>query len=403
MTKAELAKERQDAIVKILNFIQDGGDLATAKEMFQKSFDQVDVAEITQAERRLIAGGLDPAKIQYLCNVHVDLFRDQIKEEKDNPDFDQPGHPVHTFKLENLVLKSLVNDYLLPKLEKWQANHDSALLADLRQGLADLNTVHKHYLRKEVSIFPLMNKYGITAPPQVMWGVDDDIRALIKQAIELSKDLVDEEKFVQAVKEAGHEVVEMIFKEEEIMLPMLDKVANEQDWYNVKQEEGQIGYSLLKQKPMNWKPKQVQASPAVELTNMASLFINFKEGSLNIKQLSAILDMLPFALTFVDENDRVAYFGGGASIYPHSKNALGNSVFYCHTAKSRPVIERIFKEFHTGQRDKYEFWFTPKKMGRFLYLRYYAVRDEEGKYLGCLEVAQDITDIRNLPAEKRNL
>ena len=76
---ANLSKERQEALLKILHYIQDGGDFATAKKMFQEAFDKVDVSEITAAERELIAQGLDPRKIQYLCNVHADVFRGNIK------------------------------------------------------------------------------------------------------------------------------------------------------------------------------------------------------------------------------------------------------------------------------------------------------------------------------------
>lgn len=395
-------KKRQDAILKILHYIQNGGDFATAKKMFQEEFDQVDVAEITAAERELIKQGLNPAEIQYLCNVHADVFKGNIKKNAENPDFSLPGHPVHTIKLENMVLKSLINDALLPDLQKYEAGQDR--LDKIRQELSDLATIDKHYRRKETSLFPLMNKYGITAPPEVMWGVDDDIRGLIKKALKIANaEKIDRDKLAEAIKKASHEVLEMIFKEENIMIPMIDEIADQADWYNVKREEEQIGYTLIR-KPMNWKPKEVKkASGSVEVDNLASFFINFEEGKLNLAQLNTILDLLPFALTFIDENDKVAYFGGGAAIYPHSRNALGNDVFSCHTAKSRPLIKKIFAQFHDGEIDKYEFHFTPHQMGRCLYLRYYAVRDKENKYLGCLEVAQDVTEIRSWTEEKRTI
>ncbi|MGN1272041.1 MAG: DUF438 domain-containing protein [Lactobacillus sp.] len=399
---ANLSKERQEALLKILHYIQDGGDFATAKKMFQDEFDQVDVSEITAAERELIAQGLDPRNIQYLCNVHADVFKGSIKENKENPDFSMPGHPVNTIKQENVVIKSLVNDFLLPNLKKWEENHSDDTLNKIKQALSDLATIDKHYARKETSLFPLMTKYGITAPPQVMWGVDDKIRGLIKTAIDAANETpVDAEKLEQAIKEASHEVLEMIFKEEDIMIPMIDEVAKPEDWDNVKREEKQIGYTLINP-PMNWHAKKepTQAGP-ISVDNLSSLFINFKEGSLNLKQLSAILDLLPFALTFVDADDKVAYFGGGSEIFPHSKNAIGNSVFSCHTPASKPIIEKIFKEFHEGKKKEISYWFTPKKMGRKLYLRYYAVHDDDGKYLGCLEVAQDITDIEKLTGQKK--
>ena len=396
----ELDKERQQAILKILNFIQDGGELEEAKKMFQAAFDQVDVAEITAAERELIAQGLDPRKIQYLCNVHADVFKGNIKENKKNSEFEKPGHPVHTFKLENIVLKSLVNDALLPDLAKWEKGDKSAL-SKLRQELKDLAKIHYHYARKETSMFPIMTKYGITAPPKVMWGVDDKIRKLIGQAnLLISQKDINKAEVSKAIKETAHEVLEMIFKEEEIMLPMIDEVASEEDWGNVKNEEEQIGYTLI-QKPMNWKPKEKPKSDGpISIDKLSSLALNFAEGSLNLEQLSAILDLLPFALTFIDENDKVAYFGGGANIFPHSKNALGNSVYSCHLPESVPRVKKIFDDFHQGKKDKYEFWFKPRHMGRYLYLQYFAVR-KDNKYLGCLEVAQDVTDIRNWKNEKK--
>ena len=396
----ELDKERQQAILKILNFIQDGGELEEAKKMFQAAFDQVDVAEITAAERELIAQGLDPRKIQYLCNVHADVFKGNIKENKENSEFEKPGHPVHTFKLENMVLKSLVNDALLPDLAKWEKG-DKGVLSKLRQELKDLAKIHYHYARKETSMFPIMTKYGITAPPKVMWGVDDKIRKLIGQAnLFISQKDINKAEVSKAIKETAHEVLEMIFKEEEIMLPMIDEVASEEDWGNVKNEEEQIGYTLI-QKPMNWKPKEKPKSDGpISIDKLSSLALNFAEGSLNLEQLSAILDLLPFALTFIDENDKVAYFGGGADIFPHSKNALGNSVYSCHLPESVPRVKKIFDDFHQGKKDKYEFWFKPRHMGRYLYLQYFAVR-KDNKYLGCLEVAQDVTDIRNWKTEKK--
>lgn len=396
----ELDKERQQAILKILNFIQDGGELEEAKKMFQAAFDQVDVAEITAAERELIAQGLDPRKIQYLCDVHADVFKGNIKENKENSEFEKPGHPVHTFKLENMVLKSLVNDALLPDLAKWEKG-DKGVLSKLRQELKDLAKIHYHYARKETSMFPIMTKYGITAPPKVMWGVDDKIRKLIGQAnLLISQKDINKAEVSKAIKETAHEVLEMIFKEEEIMLPMIDEVASEEDWGNVKNEEEQIGYTLI-QKPMNWKPKEKPKSDGpISIDKLSSLALNFAEGSLNLEQLSAILDLLPFALTFIDENDKVAYFGGGANIFPHSKNALGNSVYSCHLPESVPRVKKIFDDFHQGKKDKYEFWFKPRHMGRYLYLQYFAVR-KDNKYLGCLEVAQDVTDIRNWKTEKK--
>ena len=398
---SEIEKKRQAELLKILHYIQSGGDFTTAKRMFRDSFDKVDVSEITAAERELIAQGLDPREIQYLCNVHADMFKGNIKENSENPDFSIPGHPVNTLKLENLVIKSLINDALLPDLKKYQEGQKD-ILGKIISELKDLSTIDKHYRRKETSLFPLMTKYGITAPPKVMWGVDDKIRNLISQSLlDAESKSVNLKKLENSIQQTSHEVLEMIFKEEKIMIPMIDEVANQRDWFHVKQEEEQIGYTLI-QKPMNWKPNLPdEDKKAQSMSGLTSLVVNFKEGALNLEQLNAILDMLPFAITFVDENDIVKYFGGGASIFPHSSNAIGNNVLSCHLPESEKVVKKVLDDLRLGIKDKYEFWFEPKMLGRYVYLQYIAVKNKNGKYLGCLEVAQDITDIRKIEKEKK--
>src|SRR5699024_4722155 len=125
-----------------------------------------------------------------------------------------------------------------------------------------------------------------------MWGVDDDIRAMIRDAQKVAnQDQVKIDELDQVIKKASHEVLEMIFKEEEIMIPMIDEVANQEDWYNVKNEEKQIGYTLIRE-PMNWQPQLPKNSAGpVDVKNLSSFFINFKEGALNLEQLNAILDL----------------------------------------------------------------------------------------------------------------
>ncbi|WP_201331113.1 DUF438 domain-containing protein, partial [Lactobacillus nasalidis] len=205
------------------------------------------------AERALIAGGLNPQEIQNLCTVHAEVFRGSIGDQGVPDAFARPGHPVQTLKQENLVLTSLVNDALLPDLAKYEKQAGPDLLAKIRQELADLAQVDKHYTRKEISMFPLMTKYGITAPPQVMWGVDDDIRGWIREARQAAE--AGEPDLAQKVKQAAKEVTEMIFKEEAIMLPLLTDVATPADWLKVKEDEPQVGYCLIPAPPA-WRPSK---------------------------------------------------------------------------------------------------------------------------------------------------
>ncbi len=48
-----------------------------------------------------------------------------------------------------------------------------------------------------------------------------------------------------------------------------------------------------------------------------------------------------------------------------------------------------------------EFWLRMK--GMFVYIRYFAIRDENGQYRGTMEVTQEVSHIRQLEGEQRLL
>jgi len=125
-------------------------------------------------------------------------------------------------------------------------------------------------------------------------------------------------------------------------------------------------------------------------------------GSLKKKELEALLNTLPVDITFVDSTDTVRYFSkSNGRIFARSKAVIGRRVQQCHPAKSVHVVNQILEDFKQGQRDAAEFWINLKE--RLVYIRYFAVRGEAGDYLGCLEVTQDITDLKRIEGEKRLL
>lgn len=246
---------RQKRIVEILKMLHEGGSFEEAKRIFDESFSGVDVSEITSAERELIASGLNPMEIQHLCNVHAAVFKGAINSNgAETPEQEQPGHPVAVMKLENLVMNSLLNDELLPCLKKWQqSGTDQNYLVRMQQALKDLQLIDRHYLRKENLIFPLMDQYGITASPKVMWGVDDQIRGLVKTAYQMvtAEPIPDKYAIEAAVEKMSKEIQEMIFKEEEIMIPMVNEVFTPADWRLIASESQPIGYTLIPD-PLPW-------------------------------------------------------------------------------------------------------------------------------------------------------
>ena len=122
-----------------------------------------------------------------------------------------------------------------------------------------------------------------------------------------------------------------------------------------------------------------------------------------VELVDAMLDTLPVDITFVDSEDAVRYFSKEKKerLFPRARAIIGRKVQRCHPQKSVHVVDQILDDFKSGKRDQAEFWIDVQ--GRKIYTRYFAVRDSAGKYLGCVEASQDITDIQKLKGEKRLL
>jgi PAS domain S-box-containing protein len=143
------------------------------------------------------------------------------------------------------------------------------------------------------------------------------------------------------------------------------------------------------------KEKTKEASEAREM-------LQFETGSLSEEEIKAIFDILPVDISFVDKDDRVKYFNkAGERIFARTKAVIGRKVQLCHPQKSVHIVNSILEAFKAGKKDVAEFWI---QMGdQLVHIRYFAVKDKNGRYLGTMEVTQDITDIKEIKGEKRLL
>jgi len=124
--------------------------------------------------------------------------------------------------------------------------------------------------------------------------------------------------------------------------------------------------------------------------------------NLSTEQLTGILEALPVDISFVDENDTVRFWNNHETrVFKRPYSVLGKSVQNCHPPDSVDKVNAVIADLKDGKRDVAEFWIDLK--GRKIHIRYFAVRDKQGKYLGTLEVGQDITVIRKIEGEKRLL
>ncbi len=387
---------RQQVIKDLISELHAGKTVDEVKQTFEDAFDGVAATEIADAEQALIAEGLPVGEVQRLCDVHAAVFKGSIEDiHKEIDSTQQPGHPAEVMKRENRAIEKLIHEEITPRLEHIS---DRSTAAELSRALERLWQIDRHYLRKENLFFPYMERYGITAPPKVMWGVDDEIRTQIKEGIsELKQGGRPQTK--EKLETTLQKIIEMIFKEENIMLPMLTDVLTPDEWKHIADESRELGFCLIDDVPELTPPtNQPVQETAQQTADPGSLVL--PTGLLNSDEIIAMLNTLPVDITFVDKDDTVKYFSQGAErVFPRTKAIIGRKVANCHPPASVHIVEKIVEDLRSGKKDHEDFWIH---MGeKYVLIRYYAVRGDSGEYLGVLEVTQDIQPIQNITGEKR--
>nr|WP_276576562.1 DUF438 domain-containing protein [Caldicoprobacter algeriensis] len=386
--------------------LHNGKTVEEVKPRFEELIKGVSAEEIADIEQALIMEGMPVEEIQRLCDVHAAVFKGSIEEiHRPQKPEDAPGHPVHTFKLENRELEKLINTRIKPHIKDFETSDSPKNVSTLAEDFNMLWEVDKHYARKENLLFPFLEKYGITAPPKVMWGVDDEIRDGIKEVCSLLSNYKGNKgEVVNKANQVIDKVIEMIFKEENILFPMALNTLSEDEWIKIEKESEGVGYCLTRPAG-KWHPvrenikqkAQVEGQQPVE-----SGYIKFETGILSQKEIDAIFNTLPVDITFVDKDGVVKYFSQGKDrIFARPKTVIGRRVENCHPPASIHIVQKVIENLRTGKKDHEDFWI---KMGdKYVFIRYFAVRDNSGQFLGILEVTQDIKPIQEITGEKRLL
>lgn len=395
---------RQKVLKEIIGDLHRGRPVEEVKARFEELIQGVSTAEISEMEAALISEGMPVEEIQRLCDVHAAVFKGSIEEiHQAKKPAETPGHPIHTFLQENRAIEELIGNIRI-NLDAFRADPSKKNAKSIKEGFELLKEIDKHYLRKENLLFPYMEKYGITAPPKVMWGVDDEIRGEIREVLGLFDDskIPDAGLLLSKAESALNRVNEMIFKEENILFPLVADTLTEDEWLQIQKESKEFGYSFYKPNE-KWKPVRTDITEKVkeqgeEPSNDG--YIEFDAGIMLPEEINAVLNTLPFDLTFVDKDGAVKYFTMGKDrIFARPKTVLGRQVQNCHPPASVHVVEKIVEDLKSGKKDHEDFWI---RMGsRFVYIRYFAVRNSKGEFLGVLEVTQDIGPIQELTGEKR--
>ena len=333
------------------------------------------------------------------------------------------NHPLWVYLEEiNAVEKVALEADELLKQEKFIKNPWLGIFDSLAQW-------RTHLSRKQNQLYPMLEEHGFDRPTRIMWTFDDGVRDAISASYALLREDKYEE-FLASVPETLAKLRDLNSKELEVLLPTSFKLLSDEEFVRMSKNDHEIGYAIINPPGLyvvpgiNDSAAQLNANNAGQNGAVSNEFLNdlagllskyvgpvggapvgkdavldVATGKLTLEQINLLFRHLPVDLSYVDENELVKFYSDTPHrIFPRSANVIGREVKNCHPAKSVHVVEEIVEKFRSGEQSQAEFWIN--KPGLFIYVIYTAVRDENGKFRGVLEMMQDCTHIRELEGSR---
>ena len=387
--------ERVEQLKGFLKRLGTGEELGSVREDFASQFKHVEASEIMKAEQGLMREGTPLEEVQQLCDLHSALFHGSTIHEQMDAEHakveavleaqeksksvvtlvETVGHPLNQLTEENKALDALIES-IRPKV------------ADKTATIDDVNTVRQvsvHYAKKGDLLYPKLKvDYAIGGPSMVMWTVDGDIR---DQLGDLAKSSQSVDDWYRRFDELLTRAQEMIYKEQNILFPICAENFTTQDWYQIYKDTAQYE-EIFGVKRIAWPEADAALATQTRKSSGDDNTIGLIGGTLTVDQLDAMLNTMPMEVTFVDHEDINRYFNDGEKVFKRPTTAIGRDVFSCHPPKVEPIVRGIIDSFRKGDRDNVAVWL--EKQGRPFYVNYMAVRDKNKKYLGTLELVQDM-------------
>lgn len=398
---------RKSRLKSLILKLHDGEDAKKVRSELINTLQNIPYGEVVEVEQELISEGLPESEVLRLCDIHGQVLDGHIDQSgaKEIPE----GHPLDVFLKENeeLIKVLKLTQEFLRNVDSVKDEDFSGYVLKLQKCFNELMDVDKHYKRKEYLLFPYLERNEVTGPPKVMWGKHDEIREQLNGCIELlgNKSLTKGD-LNDALDLLFNPVLmsmsDMTTKEKDILFPMAMDLLTEEEWWAIHKQTLEFGFTLYDPQ-VEWKPSaEIINSFSGESVLNETGTLQLPSGSFTAKEIMAILNSLPVDLTFVDKNDKVKYFSQGKErIFTRNRSIINRDVRLCHPPGSVHIVEKILEDFKSGKASVAPFWI--QMQGKFIHIEYYALRDENGDYLGTLEVSQNLTELRNLDGEKRIL
>jgi len=403
-----MSEDKKKVLKEIIKQLHEGVPPQEVKARFKQVLESTSSEDIARIEQELVKEGMPRQELQRLCDVHLAVFGDQVqKEELHLPS----GHPISILMEEHKILLNRVERLeIIEKMidEACDSVYVGDALTELQSIIKEFQDAEKHYQREENVLFPTMEKHGITEPPAIMWMEHNQIRDTKRKLRELVEkwNAMPFSDFKTQFPEAAKPVCSLLpshfFKENNILFPAALQVIGTDEWVEVRKEFDEIGYCCFTPATQLTPIQAGKAEKKEKEATAGEGILQFATGTLTNKQIEALLDTLPVDISFIDAYDTVKYFNKAEKrIFVRTKAVLGRKVQMCHPQKSIHIVNKIVEAFKAGKKDFAEFWITLE--GRFVHIRFFAVRNKRGEYLGTAEVVQDVTDIRKLEGQRRLL
>ena len=418
--KLDINNERYRIIVSIKEDYLDGKlSLEEGNRILKEKLGTCTPDEFAYAEQSLKGVYKDEEILEKMDDL-LELFDGVlVRAENEYP----KNHPLWAYLEEiNAVEKVALEADELLKQEKFIKNPWLGVF----DSLAEWRT---HLSRKQNQLYPMLEDHGFDRPTRIMWTFDDAVRDAISASYALLREDKYEE-FLASVPETLAKLRDLNSKELEVLLPTSYKLLSDEEFVRMSKNDHEIGYAII-QAPglyvvpgINDSAAQLNGNNSAQggavsnefLNDLAGLLskyvgpvggaptgkdavLDVATGKLTLEQINLLFRHLPVDLSYVDENELVKFYSDTAHrIFPRSANVIGREVKNCHPAKSVHIVEEIVEKFRSGEQSQAEFWIN--KPGLFIYVIYTAVRDENGKFRGVLEMMQDCTHIRELEGSR---
>lgn len=428
------AEARAKAFAELLSLMTEGGAAKDALQRFQPYIDDARPEDLVGAVDAAVEAGvafsaLKPGVSKLINLIYEALARHRYLRGAGS----DAGGPARLFLdalcLENEGLSALLNAGKL----RAKALNDAAKageelgaeIAGFAAWLEELGAVDAHYRKKENVLFPWFESaYPRYRCVRLMWEIQDDARAGLKDLLgkavpALRSGGLDLPRFNAALGRLYFDLNANIIREECALFPVLASLMDEpadRALYAQSLEYGWAfadGAEAARLDAAAAIPAAAEGDPAAAPampadaprgdgggSGVPAAAFSGRTGALSHELLAALFAAAPVDMTVVDADDKVAWFGDSPHrIFPRSPAIVGRDVRNCHPGASVGRVVAILEAFKAGRKDSEAFWIEMK--GRFISIEYFALRAPDGRYLGTLEVSQDLTEKRALTGEKR--